>query len=207
MLNGKVMITHLTVGLIKKILCKMSQYFPKLYEPFRGDINVKVALSNHATKANLKNATRIDRSKLAAKFDLASLKAEVDKIYLDKLKNVPTNLSNLKSKIDKLNIDKLAPVLDDLSKLSNIIKNDVVKETEYNAKMKHIENKIADITNLATKATLNAKTNEDKGEIPSVNNLAINTALTAVENKIPNVINLVKKLTITQKLLKLKKTY
>ena len=46
MLNGKVMIIHLIVGLIKKTLYKMSQYFPKPYEPFGGDINVKVDLSN-----------------------------------------------------------------------------------------------------------------------------------------------------------------
>ena len=84
MLNGKVMIIHLIVGLIKKILCKMCQYFPKLYEPFRRDINVKVALSNYATKANLKNATENHTSKLPVKSDLASLKAEVDKIHFDK---------------------------------------------------------------------------------------------------------------------------
>ena len=52
----------------------MSQYFPKRYEPFGGYINVKVNLSNHATKADLKNATRIDTSKLALKSNLVSLK-------------------------------------------------------------------------------------------------------------------------------------
>ena len=145
----------------------MNQCFPKLYEPFGGDINVKVDLSNYATKTDLKNATGIDTSKLAAKSDLVSLKAEVDKLDIDKLKNVPTNLSNLKSKVDKLDIDKLAPVPVDLSKLSNVVKNEVVKKTEYNAKIKNIEDKIPDITNLTTKTTLNAKTNEVKAEIPS----------------------------------------
>ena len=57
----------------------MSQYFPKPYEPFGGDINAKVDLSNYATKSNLKNATGTDAPKLAAKFDLVSLKADVDK--------------------------------------------------------------------------------------------------------------------------------
>ena len=57
----------------------MSQYLPKLYEPFGGDINVKVDLSNYATKADLKNATGSDTSKFAAKSDLVSLKSEVDK--------------------------------------------------------------------------------------------------------------------------------
>ena len=50
----------------------MSQYSPKRYGPFGGDINVKVDLSNYATKADLKNTREIDTSKLAAKFDLAS---------------------------------------------------------------------------------------------------------------------------------------
>ena len=64
----------------------MSQYFPKPHELFGGDINVKVDLPNYATKTDLKNATEIDPSKLAAKSDLLSLKAEVDKLDIDKLK-------------------------------------------------------------------------------------------------------------------------
>ena len=87
MLNGKDMITHLMVGLINKILDETSQYFPKPYEPFGRDINVKADLSNYATKADLKNATGTDASKLTVKSDLASLKAEVDKIDVYKLKN------------------------------------------------------------------------------------------------------------------------
>ena len=62
MSNGKVIIIHLIVGLIKKTLYKMSQYFPKPYEPFGGDINVKVDLSNYATKANIKNISHVDSS-------------------------------------------------------------------------------------------------------------------------------------------------
>ena len=81
-------------------------------------------------------------SKLAAKSDLASLKAEVDKWDIDKLKNEPTNLSNLKSEVDKLDIGKLETTPVDLSKLSNVVKNDVVKKDVYNAKIKNIENKI-----------------------------------------------------------------
>ena len=74
----------------------------------------------------------------------------------------------------------------------------------YIAKIKTIEDKIPDITNLATNASLNAKINEVKGEIPSITKLATTTALNAVENKIPSVTNLVKKKsTITQKLMKL----
>ena len=150
-------------------------------------------LSNYATKAYLKNATGVDTSKFAKKVDLANLKSQVFKLDIDKLKTIPDDLSNLKSKVDKLDINKLAPVPVDLSKLSNVVKNDVVKKDVYNAKIKNIENKIPDITNLATITTLNAKINEIKAEVPSSANLAPTTALTAIENEIPNVSNLVKK--------------
>ena len=83
----------------------MSQYFPKPYEPFGGDINVKVDLSNYATKADIKNISHVDTSSFALKTNLASLKTEVDKLDIDKLVAVPV----------------------DLSKLSDVIKNDVVK--------------------------------------------------------------------------------
>ena len=73
----------------------------------------------------------------------------------------------MKSKVDKLDVDKLVPVPVDLSKLSDV-KNDVVKKDGYNAKIKNIEDKIPDITNLATKTTLNAKINKVKGDIPSI---------------------------------------
>ena len=111
MSKGKVTIAHLLAGLIKTMLdeiscVKMNQYFPKPYKPFGGDINVKVELSNFETKANFKNATGIDTSKLDAKSDFASSKAEVD----------------------KLDIDKLVPVPVDLNELSDVVKNDVVKK-------------------------------------------------------------------------------
>ena len=78
----------------------MSQYFPKPCEPFGRDINVKVDLSNHATKADLKNATGIDTSKLALKSNLASLKAEIDKINVGKLKTIPIDLSKLRNVVN-----------------------------------------------------------------------------------------------------------
>ena len=79
----------------------MSQYFPKPYELFGGDINVKIDLSNYATKADIKNISRVDTSYFALKTNLANLKTEVD---------------------------KLVPVPIDLSKLSDVVKNDVVKK-------------------------------------------------------------------------------
>ena len=86
----------------------MSQYLP----PCRssgGDIKVELDLSNYATKTDLKNVTHVDVSSLATKQNLSALKIEVD----------------------KLDIDKLVPVPNDLAKSSNVVKNDVVKKTEY----------------------------------------------------------------------------
>ena len=92
---------------------KMSQYFPTHYEPFGGDINVKVDLSKYATKSDIKNISHVDTSSFALK----------------------TNLANLKTEVDKLDIDKLVSVPTDLSKLSNLVKNDVIKKSDYNAKI------------------------------------------------------------------------
>ena len=74
-----------------------------------------------------------------------------------------------------------------------MVKNQFVKKTEYNAKVKNIEGKKSDNTNLATKTILSIKINEAKSEIPSINNLATTTAVITVENKITNVSILVKK--------------
>ena len=73
----------------------MSQYFPKPYESFGGDYNVKVDLSNYATKADLKNVTHVHVSSFALKSNLASLKTEVDKVDIDKLTPVPNDLAKL----------------------------------------------------------------------------------------------------------------
>ena len=142
---------------------------------------------------------------MVKKTDLANLESDVDKLDIDKVKNLPTHLSNFKSKVNKLDVDKLVPVPFDLGKLGKLVKSDVVKVDVYNAKIKNIEDKIPDITNLATETTLNAKINEVEGEIPSVTNLATKVSLTTVENKITSVSNLGKKLTIAQKLMKFKR--
>ena len=109
-------------------------------EYFGANFKVELDLSNYATKADLKNTTEVDRSNSARKTDLASLKFYVDKLYIDKLKNLPSNLSNLKSKVDKLDIDKLVPVSVDLSKLIDVVKNHVIKKTEYNELVKKVSN-------------------------------------------------------------------
>ena len=121
------------------------------------------------------------------------------------MKKVPTNVINLKSKVDKVDVDKLVPVPVALSKLSDELKNDVVKKDAYNAKIKNIEDKIPDITSVASNAAVNAKINEIKNNISKITKLATtNTALTAVENKIPNVSSLSRKLTMIQKSVKFK---
>ena len=83
----------------------MSQYFPKQHKPFCGDINVKVDLSNCATKADIKNIAH-NTSSFALK----------------------TNLASLKTAADKLDIGKLVPVPVELSKISDVVKNVVVKK-------------------------------------------------------------------------------
>ena len=137
----------------------MSKYFPAP-KYLGGKVKFELDLPNFATKTDLKNATGIDTSSFAEKVNLANLKSNVDKLDIDKLKIIPTSLSNLKSKTDKIDVDKLVPFLVDLSKLSNVVKNDIDKNDVYNAKIKKIEDKIPDITNLTSKSTLNAKINE-----------------------------------------------
>ena len=85
----------------------MSQYFPKPFRSFGGNINVKVDLSNYATKTDSKIVTHVDTSNFVLKTNLASLKTEVDKLDIKKLVSVPA----------------------DLNKLSDVVKNDVVKKT------------------------------------------------------------------------------
>ena len=174
----------------------MSQYFPKPYEPFGGDINVKVDLSNYATKADIKNITHVDTSSFALK----------------------TNLASLKTKVDKLDIDKLVPVPVDLSKLSDLVKNEVVKKNEYDElvaevnsidtsgfvlKIKYdtdkskLENKIPDKSVLVKKTDYETRRAEIEGKIPDVSNVAKKTALTTVENKIPGATNFAIKTALT----------
>ena len=115
-LKWKDMIIHLIVGLIKKkhlkkFPCiKMNQYFPKPFRNFGGNINVKVDLSNYATKTYIKNISHLDTSNFALKTNSASLKTEVDKLGIDKLMPVPVDLRKLSS---------------------NVVKDEVVKKTVW----------------------------------------------------------------------------
>ena len=136
----------------------MGEYFPKP-NYLEASVKVELDLSNYAAKADFKNATGVDTPDFAKKTDLANLKSDVDKLDIDKLKNVPSGLNSLIIKVDKLDVDKLVPVPVDLSKLSDVVKNNVVKTDVYNAKIRNIEDEIPDITNLSTNTTLKAKIN------------------------------------------------
>ena len=165
----------------------MSYYFPKPFNSHFGDcIKVKIDLSNYATKADIKNISHVHTSSFTLKTILANLKTEVDKLDIDRLVSVPT----------------------DLSKLSNVVKNDVVKKndydelvtkvnaidtirfvlkTKYDTDKSELENKIPDTSGLVKKANYNTKITEIEGKIPDISNLATKTALITVENKIPNI--------------------
>ena len=84
----------------------MSQYFPKSFRSFGRNVNVKVDLSNYATKTDIKDISHGDTSSFGLK----------------------TNLANLKTEVDNLDIDKLVSIPGDLSKLGNVVKNGVVKK-------------------------------------------------------------------------------
>ena len=99
-----------------------------MFRSFRGNINVKVDLSNYATKTDLKTVTHVDTSSFALKANLASLKSEVDKL-------------------DIISI----PVSVDLSKLSDVLKNDVVKKTVYDKLVAQLNNIDTSIFVLKTK--------------------------------------------------------
>ena len=106
-----------------KILYYKMSYYPP-YKSSSNNIKVELDLTNYATKTDLKNITHVDVSSFASKTNLTALKTEVDKIDVDKLKTTPI----------------------DLDKLSNLVKNDVVKKTDYNAKVTNIESQIAGVT-------------------------------------------------------------
>ena len=139
-------------------------------------------MANYATKDDVKNITRVDVSSFASKTNLAALKTELDQIDADKLNTVPV----------------------DLAKLSNVVKNDVVKKTDYNTKVTSIENQIAGVTkntsdnladitklkavdtsNFVTRTKFSADTNALDDKIngvekkPDVSELATKTSLTS----------------------------
>ena len=116
---------------------KMSQCFLKPFKSFRGNINVKLNLSNYATKTDLRNFFHVDNSSFALKTNLASIKTEVDELDIDKLVRVPV----------------------DLNKLNNVVKNEVIKKTVY-------DKLVAKVNNIDTsRFVLKTKYDTDKLEL------------------------------------------
>ena len=152
----------------------MSYYPP--YKSSSNNIKLELDLSNYATKDDVKNITHVDVSSYATKTNLAELKTEVDKIDVDKLKTVP----------------------DDLAKLSNVVKNEVVKKTDFIAdnyvtrtkfstdtnalddKIDKVEKKIPDISSLETKRNVTTLVNNLNNRIDNLktNDYAKKTSLT-----------------------------
>ena len=180
----------------------MSQYFPKPYEPFGGDINVKIDSSNCATKTDLKNISHIDVSRYALKSNLASLKTEVDKLDIDKLKPVSVNLAKLSNVVKnyvvkKTEYDKLVAKVNVIDTTNFVSKTKYEKDgSDFEDKINKIDKKIPDVSDLVKKSALTAV----EKKIPDVSGLVTTSALTAVENKIPDVSSLVKKTDFNSKI-------
>ena len=120
-------------------------YYPEPDNHIRDTVKLVLDLSNYATKNELDHPTRVD-----AKIFFA-LKAEVDKLDINKLVNVPTSLDNLKTKVDHLDVGKLKTVSKDLKKLSDVVANEVVKNAKFNtlkAKVNSLEKKSSDAITL-----------------------------------------------------------
>ena len=158
----------------KRVYYKTSYYPP--YKSSSNNIKVKLDLTNYATKTDLNNKTHVDVSTFASKTNLAALKTEVDKIDIDKLKTAPV----------------------DLAKLTNAVKNEVVKKTDYNAKVTSIEAQIAGLTkntvdNLADITKLKAiDTNSFTNKFSADTN-ALDDKIDGVEKKNPDISGLATK--------------
>ena len=103
------------------------RYYQEPGSDIRYKVKVVLDFSNYANK-------NYDTCDLAAKKDFIGLKVEIDKTYINKLVNVPTNLNDLKTKgkVDGLDVGKLKTVPVDLKKLSDVVYNEVVKNTKLN---------------------------------------------------------------------------
>ena len=151
-------------------------YFPPYGHSSR-NIKLQLDLSNYATKTDLKNITHADTSSFASKTNLASLKSEVDKLDTDKLKTVPV----------------------DFAKLTNIVDNDVVKKTDYNKKITELNDKIPNITNLATKSSVTTllKDLDDRVDKVKKDLKDLDDTVDEVNKKIPDISGLATKSSIS----------
>ena len=189
-------------------------YYPEPDSHIRDKVKVVLDLSNYATKKELDHATGVDTSDLAAKKDFIALKAEVDKLDINKLVNVPTSLNNLKTKVDDLDVGKLKTVPVDLKKLSDVVDNEVVKNTKFNTLKRKVNNLVKKIPYTTTLIHINQyNTNKQNLEkkigvvdkkAPDIGGLVtttvFNTKISEAENKMPNTSNVVTKTVLNTKI-------
>ena len=123
----------------------MSQYFPKPFELFEGETKVRVELS----KSDLKNATGVDTSNLGTRSDLAKLKAEVDKLDVDKLKTVPTDLGKPSNVVDNDFVNK--NLHDLVTKVNGTDTRKFVLKSKYDTDKSSLERKIPGTSGLSKK--------------------------------------------------------
>ena len=102
-----------------------------------------------------------------------------------------TNLAALKTEVDKIDADKLKAVPVDLAKLTNAAENDLVKKTDYNAKVTNIESQIAGVKN--TQNSLGNLGDITKLKAVDTSNFVLKTKLTADVNTLENKIDTVDK--------------
>ena len=133
----------------------MSEYFPKP-SSHEENIKVKIDLTNYATKKDINDITHVDTSNFALKTNLSSLKTEVDKLDIDKLVPVPTDLSKL-SNVVKNDVVKKAVCNKLVAKVDNIDTSGFVLKIKYSTDKAELENKIPDTSNLVKKTDCNTK--------------------------------------------------
>ena len=126
----------------------MSKYLPKQYKPFGGNVKVEVGFSNYTTKA-----TRVGTSNLATNVNLPSVKADIEKIDLDKLKRLPVDLSKLSNLVNNKYAKK--NFYNKLVATVNVIDTSVfVLKTKYDTDKSDFEKKICDASALVKKQAI-----------------------------------------------------
>ena len=154
------------------------------------ETKVELDLCGYATKSHSKNAQVFETSQFAERIYLGSLQSDVDKLYIDDLKKVPSGLNIFKSQVAKLNVDKLKSVPVDLKKSNDVVEKEVVKKLNILHWLKTLMSLL--LVNLL-KTNHNTKIKDIENKIPIIKILATTDAITAAKNNIPNASNLVKK--------------
>ena len=162
----------------------------------KSNVKVELGLKNYATKEELKNITHVDTSSFALKTNLASLKTEVDKLDIPKLKTVSIDLADLTTEVQddftkktdfnslKTKVDKNETDNDNLK--TKVDSNDLTIKASV-ASLKTTADNI-DLTNYVLKSSYDDKIGYLELKIPDVSGLlqvsSFNSKVTELENKI-----------------------